>query len=310
MSSSLKPTLNPNFKENLKATKDSFDGFFFPFLNQQFSILQANGFYDSLLYSLQAGGKRIRPIFVLLSSKDTGNSAFLKNAYLLAASIECIHTYSLIHDDLPSMDNDDFRRGLPTNHKKFGESTAILAGDALNSFAFFCLSLLDSSDPTLVSDCLRYLHDGAGFKGMVLGQYEDLSLPNQTSDWTPERLNLIHSLKTGALISSSFLLGNRLRPNFQENEEVLKQYSKEIGLLFQITDDILDVEGTKESLGKTPGKDSSGKKFTYPSLFGMDQSRILRDESKNKAIALSQKISSPEKSFFEELPKYIAERQN
>lgn len=310
MSSSLNPILSLDFKENLKATKDAFDGFFFPFLKQEFSSLPNTGFSESLLYSLQAGGKRIRPIFVLLSSKDTATNGFSKNAFLLAASVECIHTYSLIHDDLPSMDNDDFRRGLPTNHKKFGESTAILAGDALNSFAFSCLSDLDFSDSKLVSDCLRYLHDGAGFKGMVLGQYEDLSLPNQTSDWTPERLNLIHSLKTGALITASFLLGNRLRPNYLENEEVLKQYSKEIGLLFQITDDILDVEGTKESLGKTPGKDSTGKKFTYPSLFGMDQSRILRDESKSKAIALSQKISSPEKAFFEELPKYIAERQN
>lgn len=310
MSSSHSPTLNLNFKENLQATKDNFDGFFFPFLSKHFSTTPQNAFSESLLYSLKAGGKRIRPIFVLLSSKANRDDKFSENAQLLATAVECIHTYSLIHDDLPAMDNDDFRRGQPTNHKKFGESTAILSGDALNSFAFYCLSLLKSSDPNLISDCLRYLHEGAGFGGMVLGQFEDLSLPNQKTEWTPERLNRIHSLKTGAMITASFLLGNRLRPQFIENEELLIQYSKEIGLLFQITDDILDVEGTKESLGKTPGKDSSDQKFTYPSLFGIEKSRLLRDESKEKALALSKLLSTPEKSFFEELPKYIAERKS
>lgn len=302
------------FTEILKNSKQIFDSFFESYTPTLFS--PNTRITEACLYSLKAGGKRVRPIFVLNSffepNKLTQDIGSHNHSVLLASlAVECIHTYSLIHDDLPAMDDDDTRRGKPTCHKQFDEATAILAGDTLNSLSFYLLSMMDSEDPFLIRDSIQILHKGAGLKGMIQGQMEDIEEEKNPSNRDREsKLLSIHEKKTGALIESSFLLGNRLRPDWKERESVLSSYAKEIGLLFQITDDILDVEGNLEELGKTPGKDAKAGKLTYPSLYGMEKTKSLRSDSVNKAITLATELSSMNHEFFLGLPKYIAERKN
>ncbi|TGL50289.1 polyprenyl synthetase family protein [Leptospira kemamanensis] len=306
----------PNsFPNILQTSKQLFDSFFESFTPKLFS--PKTRITDACLYSLQAGGKRVRPIFVLNSffgpSELPKHVSDLKNDSVLLASlaVECIHTYSLIHDDLPAMDDDDTRRGKPTCHKQFDEATAILAGDTLNSLSFYLLSMMETNDPFLIRDSIQILHAGAGMTGMIQGQMEDIEEEKNPSTTNREsKLHSIHEKKTGALIESSFLLGNRLRPDWSEREAVLSRYAKEIGLLFQITDDILDVEGNLEELGKTPGKDAKAGKLTYPGLFGMDKAKSLRSESVDKAISFARELPSLHHEFFLGLPKYIAERKN
>ncbi|MBM9499973.1 polyprenyl synthetase family protein [Leptospira sp. 201903071] len=292
------------------------------FLNSQtlsaLSERSAPELFEAMKYSLVAGGKRLRPVLALASSG--GFQVDSKNAFLLGSSLECIHTYSLIHDDLPSMDNDDFRRGMPTLHKKFSEATAILAGDALNSFAFYLLSFVEAEngDVSLYRDLLEILHTGSGAPGMVSGQIYDLQMerenlvqPGNSEDRIAKVL-LTHRLKTGALIKASLLMGNRLRKDWKERENSLSKYGEDLGLIFQITDDILDVEGTQESLGKTPGKDLKSGKITYPALFGMDRSKEMVRELQKNLISLSGDFvfTPEEKIFFQELPIYIGQRKN
>ncbi|WP_208720693.1 polyprenyl synthetase family protein [Leptospira jelokensis] len=306
----------PNsFTDILQNSKQLFDSFFTSYTPNLFS--PRTRITDACLYSLEAGGKRVRPIFVINSFYDSNelpnsiSEVSNHSVFLASLAVECIHTYSLIHDDLPAMDNDDTRRGKPTCHKQFDEATAILAGDTLNSLSFYLLSLMDTNDPHLIRDSIQTLHKGAGMAGMIQGQMEDIeeeknpSLTNRES-----KLHSIHEKKTGALIESSFLLGNRLRLDWKERKSVLSSYAKEIGLLFQITDDILDVEGNFEELGKTPGKDAKAGKLTYPSLFGMEKAKSLRKESVDKAISLAEQLPSLNHEFFLGLPKYIAERKN
>ncbi|WP_420890781.1 polyprenyl synthetase family protein [Leptospira levettii] len=302
------------FTEILQYSKQIFDSFFESYTLSLFS--PKTRITEACLYSLKAGGKRVRPIFVLNSffepNKLSQNIQTKDHSVLLASlAVECIHTYSLIHDDLPAMDDDDTRRGKPTCHKQFDEATAILAGDTLNSLSFYLLSMMDTEDPFLIRDSIQILHNGAGMKGMIQGQMEDIEEEKNPSNTNREsKLHSIHEKKTGALIESSFLLGNRLRPDWKERESVISSYAKEIGLLFQITDDILDVEGNLEELGKTPGKDAKAGKLTYPSLYGMEKTKSLRSESVKKAISLASELSSMNHEFFLGLPKYIAERKN
>ncbi|PJZ46826.1 polyprenyl synthetase family protein [Leptospira brenneri] len=306
--------MSSSFLQILKTSKQLFDSFFESYTKKLFQ--PQTRITDACLYSLRAGGKRIRPIFVLNSflnpeavMRESGFHNH-KPAYLAALAVECIHTYSLIHDDLPAMDNDDTRRGMPTCHIQFDEATAILAGDALNSISFYLLSLLEPTDPNAIRDSIQILHKGAGMNGMILGQMEDIEEEKNPSTSDQEsRLCSIHEKKTGALIEASFLLGNRLRPDWLERESVISSYAKEIGLLFQITDDILDVEGNLEELGKTPGKDAKAGKLTYPSLYGLETAKKLRDESVTKAISLVSELPSLNNEFFLGLPKYIAERK-
>ncbi|PJZ81358.1 polyprenyl synthetase family protein [Leptospira meyeri] len=299
----------------LTNSKQLFDTFFESYTKELFQ--PHTRITEACLYSLKAGGKRIRPIFVLNSffhpnhlPKKLNTKEHL-SVYLAALAVECIHTYSLIHDDLPAMDDDDTRRGMPTCHIQFDEATAILAGDTLNSLSFYLLSLYENSDSTTIRDSIQILHKGAGMNGMILGQMEDIEEEKSPSAKGKEsKLASIHEKKTGALIEASFLLGNRLRPDWLERESVISGYAKEIGLLFQITDDILDVEGNLEDLGKTPGKDAKAGKLTYPSLYGMETTKRLRDESVSKAISLVSNLPSLNNEFFLGLPKYIAERKN
>jgi len=313
-----------SFLNHLESAKSLFDPFFIPTIQNILNSFSPSRVSDASIYSLQAGGKRIRPIILINSyyanqdfPEPNADDINLKNLLLLASAIESIHTYSLIHDDLPAMDNDDMRRGMPTCHKKFDVPTAILAGDALNSLGFYLIRLINSDEADLFKDCLEYLHEGAGIPGMITGQMEDLEEEGKSeiSDYRKnlsqkERLLSIHGKKTGALIIASFLLGNRLRSDFKERETTIRKYAEEIGILFQITDDILDVEGSKESLGKTPGKDASSGKLTYPSLFGMETAKKMRDDSKNKAYSFAMDLESETNQFFKGLPNYIAERKN
>lgn len=313
--------IRSEFSELFQSYRASFETFLdsrtLPLLSQR----SAPELFEAMKYSLTAGGKRLRPVLAAASYGDRAGTENSRDVLYLGSALECIHTYSLIHDDLPSMDDDDFRRGMPTLHKKFPESTAILAGDALNSFAFYLISKVEgkNGDPALHSDLLEILHAGSGAPGMVSGQIYDLQMEreNGTAGFkngqdTIELLRITHRLKTGALIRSSLLLGNRLRPDWIVREESLSGYGEDLGLLFQITDDILDVEGTQESLGKTPGKDQRSGKITYPALYGLDRCKSMVKELQDRLSETAVRFSSSpeEKIFFQELPEYIGQRKN
>ncbi|MDO4793018.1 MAG: polyprenyl synthetase family protein [Filifactor alocis] len=254
-------------------------------------------------YSLQAGGKRIRPIALLETAKAFGVGREEVLPYCL--SIEMIHTYSLIHDDLPSMDNDDLRRGLATNHKVFGEAFAILAGDALLNYAY----------ETMLADCVLHFSQGrlraseliarsSGIYGMVGGQVLDIQLENQSCD--EETLTYIHSHKTGALLSASVLAGALIGDANEEELFCLRNYAEDIGLAFQITDDLLDVIGDVDLIGKNTGVDSN--KNTFPHLFGVEKSFRRRDELTNRAISHLRRIDR-DLWFMEELALEMTKRK-
>lgn len=221
----------------------------------------------AMLYSLQAGGKRIRPLLVFAVIEAFGKDP--KDGLEAAAAIEMVHTYSLIHDDLPSMDDDDLRRGKPTNHKVFGEATAILAGDALLTLSFSMLAEIpEESAPANVKLALiKGLSAAAGAPGMVGGQIADMEGENKRL--TLEQLEYIHINKTGKLLEFSILAGAEIAGAALEQKEILSRFAYHIGLAFQIRDDILDLEGTEEMIGKPVGSDTANEKSTYPALLGI-----------------------------------------
>ncbi|WP_144536026.1 polyprenyl synthetase family protein [Psychrobacillus sp. FSL K6-2843] len=220
---------------------------------------------EAMLYSLKAGGKRIRPLYTLavLQELNVKNEDAIK----VASTIEMIHTYSLIHDDLPSMDNDDLRRGKPTNHKVFGEALAILAGDALVTLAFGIIARLKNLDAEQKVFLIDRLSFASGAEGMVGGQVLDILGEGKTLSL--EELEEVHINKTGALLLFSIIAGGIIAKANEEVMDALRQYAFHIGLAFQIQDDILDIEGTSEQLGKTAGKDILSEKNTYPSILTM-----------------------------------------
>jgi len=223
---------------------------------------------EAARYSLFAGGKRLRPILCLASAEVVGGD--VEPVLPAACALEMIHTYSLIHDDLPAMDNDNFRRGVPTNHKVFGEAIAILAGDALltEAFEYFALS---GVSPHKVMEVIRIAVKAAGYRGMIGGQVIDLECENRKVDLATVEYMHIH--KTGALLSASLEIGATLCGGDQVQTRALKNYGHHIGLAFQITDDLLDVEGDPALMGKTPGSDAAKKKMTYPALLGIAHSK-------------------------------------
>jgi len=229
--------------------------------------------HQAMRYSVLAGGKRLRPILCLETGRLFGGDE--KSLLRLACSLELIHTYSLIHDDLPALDNDDLRRGKPTCHRAFGEATAILAGDALLTFAFETLS---SPDPPLPAErrlrVIRELTHAIGTRGgMVGGQMIDLETTGQKTDATT--LEYIHSAKTGAFFRAAVRSGALYAAAREDDLERVTVYGGMVGLAFQIVDDLLDVLGSKEALGKSVGKDGRQRKATYPALHGMEQSRRI-----------------------------------
>ncbi len=238
--------------------------------------------YKAVRYSVFAGGKRIRPILCLAAAEACGGD--IASSMPVACSLELIHTYSLIHDDLPSMDNDDFRRGKPTCHKVFGENIAILAGDALLTEAFVLLSQTDRIDCPAEKRLavIREIAQAAGIAGMVGGQTLDVLLEKSLPDL--EILQQIHRRKTGALIKAAVVSGAIMSGAPKDKIQALADYGMNIGVAFQIADDILNVEGDRELMGKETGSDNALGKVTYPSLMGMDYAKQELQNHVDKAI--------------------------
>lgn len=259
---------------------------------------------QAIRHSLLGGGKRLRPILVLACADAVGENR--ERVLPFACAMECLHTYSLIHDDLPSMDNDDLRRGLPTCHKQFDEATAILAGDALLTFAFELASRpIPGVAPETVLMAVRQLAMDAGIFGMVGGQMMDLLAENRVVDM--EELQRIHQHKTGALIRCACECGARLGGGTEGHIHALRQYGSAIGLAFQITDDILDVTGNTQEMGKTTGKDEINAKSTYPALLGLEAARQWAAKQIDLALSHLEPFSRNADPL-RDLARYITER--
>jgi geranylgeranyl diphosphate synthase type II len=245
-------------------------------LDQALPLRYPETLYEAMRYSLLAGGKRLRPILCLASCELMGGG--LDVAMPTACALEMIHTMSLIHDDLPAMDNDDYRRGRLTNHKVYGEDVAILAGDALLTYAFeHVATQTQGASPDRVLRVIAGLGKAVGGEGLVGGQIVDLASEGNP-DVTLETLTYIHNHKTAALLEISVTSGAVLAGASDNELENLRQYAQRIGLAFQIVDDILDITSDAETLGKSVGKDVAAQKVTYPSLWGLDESRHQADQ--------------------------------
>lgn len=257
---------------------------------------------EAMRYSVLNGGKRLRPILVYLSSEL--GEANHDSIDTLAGSIELIHCYSLIHDDLPSMDDDDLRRGNPTTHKKFDEATAILAGDALQPLAFELISNLDTSDSNKIT-IVNCLANACGYSGMVGGQIKDIHSKEIN---TVQNLDIMHSQKTGRLIQASLETSAILSGLDQKDIEALSIYGEKIGLAFQIQDDIIDIESPSSISGKDQGSDINQNKITYPSIVGLEESRTRARELASEAKEILH-LSHKNADNLHKLADYIVQRK-
>jgi len=263
--------------------------------------------HQAMRYCLFAGGKRIRPALAFAAAEAVGGNPDL--IVEEACALELIHTFTLIHDDLPSMDNDDFRRGLPSTHKVFGEAMAILAGDALQTEAFKILACgytRGVHNAERIVKVMKILAEASGSQGIVGGQVVDLESEGKMID--QQQLTYIHSHKTGSLIAASVIMGGILGGASPEEIELLKRYGESIGHAFQIADDILDVEGSKEKLGKNTGSDQKKSKATYPSIIGMDESRKKLKEYYQRALDAIQSFDQ-QADHLRNIALYIIQRQ-
>ncbi|WP_341320592.1 polyprenyl synthetase family protein [Solibacillus sp. FSL H8-0523] len=260
---------------------------------------------ESMLYSLKAGGKRIRPLFVVAVCEMYKKP--LAASLVVGSAVEMIHTYSLIHDDLPCMDDDELRRGKPTNHVVYGEALATLAGDALNTLAFGVVARLENVTAEQKLELINLLSVGAGAEGMVGGQILDMDGEQRLLNI--QELETVHVNKTGALLRFSIESGAVLAGASEEDRKALVAYAHHIGLAFQIQDDILDIEGTSEELGKTAGKDVAAEKSTYPALLTLDGAKQKLNEHYNFAIEALQKVSI-ETTLLQQFAQYIVRRSN
>ncbi|MEM6279995.1 MAG: polyprenyl synthetase family protein [Verrucomicrobiota bacterium] len=227
--------------------------------------------HEAMRYSLFAGGKRLRPVLTLAAAEACGGD--FENALAPAAAAECLHTYTLIHDDLPCMDDDDLRRGMPTCHVKYGEGIAVLAGDALLTIAFEILAKTPPAKRYDVGAYVTELAVASGSRHLIGGQILDLEGEGSDVLLTPAQLKFIHQSKTAALLTASIRLGGMTANTTPAKLEALTVYGQSLGLAFQVIDDILDVTQTSEKLGKSAGKDEATNKSTYPALFGLEKSR-------------------------------------
>ena len=244
--------------------------------------VQPVSIHQAMRYSLFAGGKRIRPILAIAAARSVSDAPF--QVAQAAASLELIHTYSLIHDDLPALDNDDLRRGRATNHKVFGDAMAILAGDALLTLAFEVLSRLKSVPADRKIRLVEELSRASGtVGGMIGGQVHDIEGERQPP--TALLLESIHRAKTGALLRASVRVGAIYAGATEDELFALSEYGEHIGLAFQIVDDVLDVEESSESLGKTAGKDQAQEKITFPAVYGLEHSRHMAEQERLHAYA-------------------------
>ena len=274
MHSSLKSYLSAHRK-----TVDSAIGKFLPATRVRPATV-----HEAMRYSMFAGGKRLRPILTLAAAEACGGE--IEPALPSAAAVECIHTYSLIHDDLPCMDDDDVRRGMPTSHVKFGEGVAVLAGDALLTIAFKILAktVPIAKSRYTVADFVADLADTAGSRKLIGGQILDLEGEGENVKLTPAQLRYIHESKTAALLSCSVRLGGMAANATPKKLEALSEFGHSVGLAFQVIDDILDVTQTSEKLGKSAGKDEASDKSTYPAMFGLEKSRKEAARLTTKAL--------------------------
>jgi geranylgeranyl diphosphate synthase type II len=255
-------------------------------------------------YSLMAGGKRLRPILAIASFETAGGKS--KNILPVAASLELIHTYSLIHDDLPAMDNDDFRRNKPTNHRVFGEAIAILAGDALLTDSFELIAKTPESPDILIS-VIKELTHACGTEGMVGGQSADIIYEDKKIK--EKDLIYIHTHKTGALIKASVRIGAIMARATPDVLNPLSRYGEKIGLAYQIIDDILDVIGTKKELGKSTGSDIVKGKNTYPHIYGLEESKKKAQDLIDESINALKRFGD-EADPLREIARYILKRRS
>lgn len=269
-----------------------------------------NKIYESMKYSIFAGGKRIRPILTLKTFELVSKRSY-EEALPFASAIEMIHTYSLIHDDLPAMDDDDFRRGKPTNHKVYGEPIAILAGDALLNFSFETMANSMTEKSSNIEGNIKALKEvskASGVNGMIGGQAVDILSDGTIID--EEQLKFIHKNKTSALIEAAILAGGHLAGASEKEVKALKTYGEAIGLCFQIRDDILDEIGDDEKLGKSVGSDESNNKLTYLTLYGLEESIEKTHKLCEEAIDALDVFDSEDTLFFREFAKYLVVRES
>ncbi len=296
---------NLSFKEYYAEKLARFESYLkrtFPVLPEQVGKLE-----ESMKYSLFAGGKRLRPILIMITAECGGGD--VEQTLSFACAVEYIHTYSLIHDDLPCMDDDDMRRGKPTNHIQYGEALALLAGDALLTHSF---RLLSSGAPkTILPEkrlkIINLVAEKAGIFGMVSGQVADIdeNKKGDDLDW----LQFIHANKTGALITACIQIGAILADTSEKEFELFTRFGEEIGKCFQIQDDILDETGNKDKLGKNPGTDLINETLTYPKIFGLEKSKKLANDSYDKALA-SLKLISKDTTRLGETARFILKRDH
>jgi geranylgeranyl diphosphate synthase, type II len=261
--------------------------------------------HRAIRYSLFAGGKRLRPILCLAAAEASGGN--INDALPLACALECIHTYSLVHDDLPSMDNDDFRRGRPTCHKAFGEGIAVLAGDALLTVAFEIVSRAKPSRRYSMSTLLRETAVAAGSQKLIAGQVADLEAEGKNVS-RPD-LQFIHENKTAAILQTSVRLGAMSANANTKKLSALTRFGQRLGLAFQVIDDILDVTQTSEVLGKSAGKDVAAKKATYPAVIGLEKSRAEAKRLTRQAHHALSVFNSRDAEALHALANYLLERE-
>ena len=268
----------------------------------------AETLYDSMKYSLTAGGKRLRPVLLLSSCDLAGGN--IEDALPFACAMEYVHTYSLIHDDLPAMDNDDLRRGRKTNHVVFGAGMATLAGDGLLNSAFEVMTeeiskhIDNGEDPAPYVNAELEIAKGAGVRGMIAGQTADIKADNGEGD--ADLLDFIHRNKTGALIKAAIRAGLQIGKTPSDMLESMSVYADDIGKAFQIADDILDVKSTTEELGKPVGSDEDNNKLTYVSLYGLDKAQADLAELTDEACGAVERFD--ESGFFTELARDLEKR--
>ncbi|MFZ0915646.1 MAG: polyprenyl synthetase family protein [Candidatus Udaeobacter sp.] len=261
--------------------------------------------HKAMRYSLFAGGKRLRPILCLAAAEACRGN--IDGSLPLACALECIHTYSLVHDDLPSMDNDDFRRGRPTCHKVFGDGIAILAGDALLTIAFEIVSKAKPARRYNISALLREISVAAGSQKLIAGQVADLEAEGK--DVKRDQLQFIHENKTAAILKSSVRLGAMSANANARKLSAITRFGERLGLAFQIIDDILDVTQTSEILGKSAGKDVAAKKATYPAVIGLEKSRAEAKRLTLQAHNALSVFSSGDAESLHALANYLLERE-
>ena len=291
--------------EKIKSEKETIDQLIVDKIDtiRKKSDSSLNTIIDSMEYSLKAGGKRIRPILSVRVAQMLNGD--LKAASNVGLAVEFIHTYSLIHDDLPAMDDDDYRRGQLSNHKVFGEGMSILAGDGLLTLAFEMLSELDLK-PDKKLDIINLVSKNVGFKGMVGGQSLDLKFEDKSIDL--QTLTKLHNYKTGALFKTAILGGAFCSDLSTEQKNALEKYAEKLGLLFQITDDILDKTGDQKKLGKEIGSDEKSNKSTYISLLGLKEAK---KEAESVAKAAKEELSIfKNNEFLKNLIDYILNRDS